>query len=102
MATILVVDENSIERRVVRMTLEVDGHRVAEAATPKDALEVIRSFPFDIVMITVTSGFPHDFDLITQTRTMGGREATQFVAVLDAEDDQGPVESYMNGVSDLL
>jgi two-component system, NarL family, sensor histidine kinase BarA len=102
MATILIVDENSIERRITRMTLEVDGHRLAEAATPKDALELIRSFAFDIVMLTVNGGAAHDFDLITQTRAMGGREATQFVAILEHEDEKGPVESFMNGVSDLL
>jgi len=102
MASILVVDANSVERRITRMTLEVDGHRLAEAATPKDALELIRSFAFDIVMITVSSGAAHDFDLITQTRAMGGRDATQFVAILEQDDEKGPVESFMNGVSDLL
>jgi PleD family two-component response regulator len=102
MATILVIDENSVERRIVRMTLEGEGHRVAEAATPADALGLIRTFAFEIVLVTVTFGRPEAFDLIAQTRAMGEREATRFVAILDQNDEKSPVESFMNGASDLL
>jgi len=102
MATILVIDENSVERRIVRMTLEGEGHRVAEAAIPADALELIRTFPFEIVLMAVTRGRPEAFDLIAQTRAMGERDATRFVAILEENDEKSPVESFMNGASDLL
>jgi DNA-binding response OmpR family regulator len=102
MATILVIDENSVERRIVRMTLEGEGHRVAEAAVPTDALELIRTFAFDLVMLTITGGRPEGFDLIAQTRAMGGREGTRFIAILEQNDEKTPVESLMNGASDLL
>ena len=51
MATILVVDENPIERRVVRMTLEGEGHRIAEASDALQAMELLRSFAFDVVLV---------------------------------------------------
>jgi DNA-binding response OmpR family regulator len=102
MATILVIDENPVERRIMRMTLEGEGHRVAEAAAPRDALELIRTFAFEVVMLTITGGRPEGFDLIAQTRAMGERENTRFIAILEQEDDKSPVESFMNGASDLL
>jgi PleD family two-component response regulator len=102
MATILVIDENSVERRIVRMTLEGEGHRVAEAAAPPEAFELIRTFAFDIVMLTITAGRPEGYDLIAQTRAMGEREATRFIAILEQDDEKSPVESFMNGASDLL
>lgn len=102
MTTILVVDENAVERRIMRMTLEGEGHRVAEAPNPADALGLIRTFAFDIVLVAITAGDPAGFDLFAQTRAMGEREETRFVAVLDQSDEKSPVESFMNGASDLL
>ena len=101
MATILIVDENPVERRILRMTVEVDGHRLAEAGTESDALELIRSFAFDVVMLAIRPG-RGAFDLIAQTRALGARDDTQFVAVLEQHDEKGPVESFMNGASDIL
>jgi len=102
MATILVIDENPVERRVMRMTLEIDGHRVVEAAEETDALELIRSYAFDIVMMPMGARRLGGYDLMAQTRAMGDRESTQFITVLDAADEKGPVEAFMNGASDLL
>jgi PleD family two-component response regulator len=102
MTSILVVDENPVERRIMRMTLEGEGHRVAEAPGHPEALELIKTFAFDIVMVTITAGNPAAFDLFAQTRALGEREATRFVAILDQHDEQSPVESFMNGASDLL
>ena len=102
MSTILVVDENSVERRILRMTLEGEGHRCAESATPAEAFELIKTFAFDIVMMTIANGRPEGFDLIAKTRALGEREGTQFVAILEQNDEKSPVESFMNGASDLL
>lgn len=102
MATILVFDENPVERRILRMTVEVDDHRVAEAVTAADAFEIIRGHHVDIVIFGVAPGDKNAYDLIVQTRALGGRDATQFVAVLEQTDEHGPVEAFMNGASDVL
>jgi DNA-binding response OmpR family regulator len=102
MATILVFDGNPVERRILRMTVEVNDHRVAEAATAADALEIIRGHHVDVVMFAAAGGDESAYDLIVQTRAMGGRDATQFVAVLEQNDEQGPVEAFMNGAGDVL
>ncbi|HEV3084100.1 MAG TPA: adenylate/guanylate cyclase domain-containing protein [Gemmataceae bacterium] len=48
---ILVVDDNDINRDVLRRRLDREGHRVAVAADGLDALQLIRSQPFDLVLL---------------------------------------------------
>lgn len=56
MATILVVDDQDLVRDVVRIALEEAGHRVLVAASPSQALELVRHehdidmFLVDVVM----------------------------------------------------
>ena len=102
MPTILVVDGNLVERRILRMTVEVDDHRVAEAGSTAQALEILRSHLVDIVMFGVAPGDESAYDLIAQARALVGRHATQFVAVLEQNDEKGPVEAFMNGAVDIL
>lgn len=102
MATILVVDANPVERRVMRMTLDGEGHRTAEAADAARALEILTATSCDIVLVAMDSPQINGLDLMTQARVIPGRESVQFIAVLDKSDDKGPVESFMAGASDLL
>lgn len=102
MAMILVVDENAVERRVLRMTLEMDGHRVAEAPDGNEALKIIERYDMDLAIVAMDMRSIDGYQLITQARTFAGREHVQFVAVLDSADEKGPVDSFMAGASDLL
>ena len=102
MATILVVDENAVERRVMRMTLEMDGHRVAEAPDGVEALRIIEKYDLDLAIVAMDMTQLDGYRMITQARTSPGREAVQFLAVLDGADEKGPVESFMAGATDLL
>lgn len=102
MATILVVDENPIERRVMRMTLEMDGHRVAEVSEANEALKIIERYELDLAIVAMDMQALDGYRLIAQARGLPGREGVQFVAVLEGTDEKGPVESYMAGATDLL
>jgi PleD family two-component response regulator len=102
MATILVVDENPVERRVLRMTLELDDHRLAEAGTSEEAIGIIRKHPVDVVLFSVMPSDPNAYDVIVGSRVGGDRDETRFVAVLSQHDDGAPVEAFMNGAADIL
>lgn len=102
MATILLVDANSVERRIMRMTLDLDGHRVAEASTGRQALDIVTKYPVDLMLLAVGLGDMSGYQVITQTRATPGREDTSIVAVLEAEDERGPVEAFMAGAVDIL
>jgi len=103
MASILLVMGNPVERRVVRMTLDMDGHRCAEAATGVEALEIIREHPVDLVMIAMDLNAEIDaYQLIPSAHTLPGREKTPFVSILSQDDEKGPVESFLAGAIDVL
>jgi CheY-like chemotaxis protein len=102
MATILVVDENPVERRVMRMTLELDGHSVAEAPDGNEALRIMEKYNLDLALVAMDMQPMNGYELITKARTLAGREHVQFVAVLEANDEKGPVESFIAGATELL
>ena len=41
--TVLVVDDQDVVRDVIRLSLESAGYRVLEAASPLDAIEIVRA-----------------------------------------------------------
>ena len=102
MATILLVDGDSVERRIMRMTLDLDGHRAAEAGTGREALEIIAKYSVDLMFLGTGLGDIDSYEVMTRTRALPGREDTPIVAILDGDDEKGPVESFMAGAIDLL
>jgi CheY-like chemotaxis protein len=51
--TILVVDDNDINREVLARRLERQGHALALAASGQEALELVRAGKFDLVLLDV-------------------------------------------------
>ena len=102
MNTILVCDSNPVERRILRMTLDLDGHRVAEASTGKEALEILSKWSFDLVLIAMELPDATGTDVIQQARLLPGRENARIVSILEQNDPKGPVESFLAGAVDLL
>jgi CheY-like chemotaxis protein len=52
-ASILVVDDDRINRMVLSRDLEREGHRVATVEDGGRALEALRAEPFDVVLLDV-------------------------------------------------
>lgn len=102
MAAILIVDANPVERRIMRMTLDLEGHRVAEVGTGTEALDIITKYSVDLVLLAMNLGDVSSYDVISQTRATPGREHTPIVSILEPEDERGPVESFMAGAIDIL
>jgi len=48
---ILVVEDEPLQRRLIRQNLEKEGFSVFEAANGKDALETVRSYPVDLAVV---------------------------------------------------
>ncbi len=102
MGAILIVDANPVERRIMRMTLDLEGHRVAESATGTEALDIISRYPVDLVLLAMNLSDVSGYDVISRTRATPGRERTPIVSILESDDERGPVESYMAGAVDIL
>src|SRR5512140_3633874 len=50
-ARLLVVDDNKVNRLLLMRSVELMGHRVAAAENGRRALEMLRSEPFDLVLL---------------------------------------------------
>ena len=57
-ATILVVDDQDIVRDVIRLALEGAGHTVLEAASPGDALDLVRDGAGEISLLVTDVVMP--------------------------------------------
>jgi DNA-binding NtrC family response regulator len=55
-ALILIVEDDPLQRRLIKQNLEVEGYAVFEAATGKAALEVVRRYPIDLAVVDYRLG----------------------------------------------
>ena len=72
-ASVLIVDDSKLTRHVLSDLLREDGHRVIAVGEPSDALEILRSREFDLILLDlVLPGIEgHDFleRLLTEDAT---------------------------------
>lgn len=62
--TVLVVDDEPSLRLLCRVNLELEGHRVLEAAGLAEARELLASEQIDVVLLDVHVGLDNGFDLL--------------------------------------
>jgi two-component system chemotaxis response regulator CheY len=68
MATILLVDDSNLSRRILRRILEQDGHTILEAS---DGMAAIERYFFDrpdLVMLDMTMSGMHGLDVLSKLR----------------------------------
>ena len=66
--TVLVVDDEPSLRLLCRVNLELEGHRVLEAASLADARGHLAAEAVDVVLLDVHVGHEHGLDLIPEAR----------------------------------
>jgi adenylate cyclase len=52
-ASVLVVDDDAINRSILARGLELDGHRASIAENGRQALDLLHAQPFDVVLLDV-------------------------------------------------
>lgn len=52
-STILTIEDQPDIRRLIRMTLEFDGHAVLEASSGEEGLKMVRQHPPDLILLDV-------------------------------------------------
>jgi two-component system, cell cycle sensor histidine kinase and response regulator CckA len=78
-ATVLIVDDEAASRQVLRLLLTDRGHEVVEAVEGRQALDLVRDSPPDLV---VTDALMPDMDGYELARAIRDHEATAAVPVL--------------------
>jgi signal transduction histidine kinase/DNA-binding response OmpR family regulator/HPt (histidine-containing phosphotransfer) domain-containing protein len=70
---VLVVEENETARKMLRQYCDSWGMAVVDAASPADAMELVRSGrPFDVALIDFTSSTMDGAKLASEIRALGG------------------------------
>jgi two-component system OmpR family response regulator len=71
-ATVLVVEDDPALRLLCTVNLELDGHRVLQAPTLREAREHLAREPVDVVLLDVHVSGEMGYDLIEPIRSRGG------------------------------
>ena len=78
-ATLLVVDDNEMNRDVLARRLERQGYRVESASDGAEAMAIVRAKPFDLVLLDVMMPVMDGYEALRQ---MKGDEALRDVPVI--------------------
>ena len=78
-ATILVVDDNSTNRKLVSDVLGFDGYRILEAGDAEVAQEIVRKTPPDLILMDIA--LP-GMDGLTLTRLLKASDATRHIIIV--------------------
>jgi CheY-like chemotaxis protein len=82
MALILIIDDSSYQRRLVRKYIEADGHQTLEAGNGRDGLEMITTHTPDCVLLDLIMPDSNGLDLLEALHKQG---ADVPVAVITAD-----------------
>lgn len=98
-ALILVVDDDAAIRRMLRATIEAQGHRVIEAATAADALRRVAAERPDLILLDL--GLP-DRDGIELIREWRGWSTVPILVLSAREDEAMKIRALDLGADDYV
>jgi adenylate cyclase len=101
-ASALVVDDDAMNRIVLQRSLEREGHAVRVAANGRAALELLRSEPFDIVLLDVLMPEMDGLELLELIQSDDELRATPVIMISALEDMASVVRCIELGAEDYL
>jgi diguanylate cyclase (GGDEF)-like protein len=99
MPTILVVEDNPVTRKLVRVSLGAAAIEVAEAATGREAIALLQERNVDLILQDLALADMDGFELIQKLKDLKGSELPQVVAFTGLADRQRVIAA---GFADLL
>ena len=103
MSRILIVDDSSPARSLIRAIVTLDGHEVAEAGTGQEALAALAGEQFDLVILDLVMPSECDgYAVLEHIRKLSGREETRVIAISDREEEIDTIRSTELGALDHL
>jgi two-component system KDP operon response regulator KdpE len=107
---ILVVDDESQIRSVMRTTLASNGYEVSEAKNGDAALGLVRSSEYDLVLLDMNMPGKSGLETCREIRAVGSHPAIIMITVRDSEEDKvealdAGADGYLTkpfGISELL
>ena len=100
-ASVLVVDDEVISRRMLAHMLEQEGHHATAVDNGERAIELLAEHPFDLVLLDIRMPGMDGYEVCRRIR---GTVATQALPVLmmTAEGSEEKLSALENGADDFL
>jgi DNA-binding response OmpR family regulator len=99
---ILIVDDHSPSRSLIRAIVTLDGHSVVEASTAAEAVESLAKVPFDLMLLDLVMPEPDGYHVLEQLRAMPGRADTPVITLSDREDEIDAMRAVSLGALDHI
>ncbi len=99
---ILITDDDSVNREVLRRMLEHHGHRVHEAADGHEALRLLEERPFDLLLLDILMPGLNGFQVLQRLREGGRLRRTSVIVISALGDVRNPVRCLEEGAEDYL
>ncbi|GIT90809.1 hybrid sensor histidine kinase/response regulator [Jannaschia pagri] len=85
---VLLVEDNEINRTILRAMLTNLGHRVTEACDGLDALDRLAAAPYDLILMDINMPGPNGLSVIRQVRQGDGPNAQSRIVALTAHGQE--------------
>ncbi|WP_026909549.1 response regulator [Patulibacter minatonensis] len=101
-AQLIVVDDDPINRRLLASYLEREGHAVATANDGRAGWELVRSRPFDVVLLDVLMPEMDGYQVLERIRGDEDLRHLPVIMISSVEDMQSVVRCIELGADDYL
>jgi len=87
MSHVLIVDDHSPQRSLIRAIVKLDGHQVSEAGTAEEALARVAETSYDLVILDLVMPGVDGYQFLEQLRSMPGGDDTSVIAMSSADEE---------------
>ncbi len=99
---ILVVDDNRLNRMKLARGLQEEGHTVAAAADGRQALEMLRAEPYDLVLLDILMPEVDGYQVLEQMKQDSALREVPVIVISAVEEMDSVVRCIEMGAEDYL
>ncbi len=101
-ATILVVDDDAFNLKLLKAQLSVEGHAVRTAANGEEALALVSEQLPDLILLDVMMPGIDGFEVIRRLKADAKTRAVPIIMVTALEDDESRTKALEMGADDVF
>jgi adenylate cyclase len=101
-ASVLVVDDDAINRALLAKSVEREGHHVATAENGRQALDMLRADPFDVVLLDVLMPEMDGYAVLAEIQSDSGLRHLPVIMISALDEIDSVVRCIELGAEDYL
>jgi DNA-binding response OmpR family regulator len=102
MARVMVVEDEPIVQVVLSDLIEMWGHDVQAASTGAQAISLLSSNEYDLIVLDIMLGAVSGYDVLDELSRLGVREKTRVVVVTGRATEWDYLLGWMRGADEYL